>query len=70
MSSLGLKAYLNVITQYYAKKSKNFSVLIITLNNIHEFNTLRYILWILYRNLTSGFDFNKLKHIYGYFLKN
>jgi hypothetical protein len=61
---------LNMSTQYYAKKSKNFWVLIITLNNIHESNILRYILWILYKNLASAFDFNKLRHIYGYFLKN
>jgi hypothetical protein len=45
------------------KKSKNFLVLIITLNNIHEFNILRYILWILSKKLTSAFDFNILSHI-------
>lgn len=31
---------------YYAMKSKNFLMLIIDLNTIHEFNILRYILWI------------------------
>jgi hypothetical protein len=32
---------------YYAMKSKNFLMLIIDLNNVHEFSILRYILWIL-----------------------
>lgn len=39
----------------YAMKSKNFFMLIIDLNNVHEFNILRYILWILSKN-TSVFD--------------
>jgi hypothetical protein len=29
---------------YYAMKSKNFLMLVIDLNNVHEFNILRYIL--------------------------
>jgi len=33
-----------VILQYYAMKSKNFLMSIIDLNNIYEFNILKYIL--------------------------
>ncbi len=45
------------------KSQKNFLVLIINLCNIHEFNILRYILWILSRKLASAFNFNILRHI-------
>jgi hypothetical protein len=34
-------------------KSKNFFMLINDLNNIHEFNILRYILWILSMKIAS-----------------
>jgi hypothetical protein len=34
----------HVVLQYYAMKSKNFFMLIIDLNNIDEFNMLKYIL--------------------------
>jgi hypothetical protein len=39
--------------QYYAMKSKNLLLLIIELNNIHEFNTLKHILWIFSKRTTS-----------------
>ncbi len=56
-----LNAYLNMwLFKIMKKKSKNFLVLIITLNNIHEFNILRYILWILSKKLTSVFDWHTL----------
>ncbi len=34
-------------------KSKNFFMLINDLNNIHEFNILRYILWMLSMKIAS-----------------
>jgi hypothetical protein len=34
----------HLVLQYYAMKSKNFFILIIDLNSIHEFNMLIYIL--------------------------
>jgi hypothetical protein len=43
----------HVIFQYYAMKSKNFLVLMIDLNNIYEFNILRYILWIISKKIES-----------------
>jgi len=50
-----LNAYIlkHVIIQYYEMKSKNFLVLIIDLNNIHEFSILRHILWIFFRKIAS-----------------
>jgi hypothetical protein len=50
----------HVAFQYYAMKSKNFLMLIIELNNIHEFNILRYTLWILFKKTTSVSNWNTL----------
>jgi hypothetical protein len=43
----------NVIIQYYAMKSKNFLVLIIDVNNIHEFNIFKYVLCIFSKKIAS-----------------
>jgi hypothetical protein len=50
----------HVVFQYYAMMSKNFLMLIIDLNNIHEFNILRYTLWILLKKTTSVFNWHTL----------
>ncbi len=47
----------HVFLQYYATKANN--LLIIDLNNIHGFNTLKYILWILSKK-TSIFGWHTL----------
>jgi hypothetical protein len=49
----------HVVFQYYAMKSKNFLMLIIDLN-IHEFNILRYTLWILFLKTTNVFNWHTL----------
>jgi len=45
----------HVVIQYYVMKSKNL-LSIIDLNNIHGFNILRYILWILSKKIASVFN--------------
>jgi len=45
------------------QKIKELLSVIITLNNIHEFNILRYNLWMFSKTLASAFNFNILSHI-------
>jgi hypothetical protein len=58
-----LNAYLNMWLFNVMQKIKELLSVIITLNNIHEFNILRYNLWMFSKTLASAFNFNILSHI-------
>jgi hypothetical protein len=53
-----------IVFQYYAMKWKNFLMLIIDLNNIHEFNILTYTLCIFSKKTTSVSDLHTLPCLY------
>jgi len=51
----------HAIFQYYEMNSTNFWLLIIDLNNIYEFNILRYILCIFSKKVASVFDWHTVQ---------